>query len=116
MPKQKQYFHYMCKDCEVDFLVGKSTKNQNYRHCPVCGEYFEVEKIRNVWIDRPFNYMRAWTNEEDSFIVFSIMEGFTHQQIADNLEGRTKKAVSDRVIRLRKSGVYYDLSSMWKKV
>lgn len=112
MPKKKPYTFFYCRDCDIDFLVKKEKKGVKF--CPSCGENLYVEKLMELWIERPFNYKRPWTPEEDQMAVAGIMQGKTHEQISREMQLRTPDAVRRRLQQLRKNGVYYELSSMSK--
>ena len=101
MPKKKLYKYYICKDCEIDFIMCHFTR-KGTPFCPQCAENVYVEKIKGIWMERPFNYKRPWTQEEDETILVSVEQGYTHKEIADALNGRTKNAVNRRLQRLRK--------------
>lgn len=94
MPKNKEYNSYICKDCEIDFLVKKG------KFCPKCGESLFVEHKTSIWIKRPFTQYRRWTKEEDDFVVTGIDQGYSRQEVADEL-GRTKTAVTKRYLLLK---------------
>lgn len=97
--KKKKYFFYKCRDCEIDFLISKT--QQAGVHCPLCGEYFYTEKVMEIWVERPFQYKRRWTDEEDEIVIAGRAVGYTHQQISDSLDGRTMGAVRDRWLFLK---------------
>ncbi|OEH52947.1 hypothetical protein AQ616_18760 [Oceanobacillus sp. E9] len=98
MPKKKPYKSYICKDCEIDFIVSAEVKRCC---CPNCGDSIHVEVIRNIWLERPFNYKRPWTDEEDSMILAGKQLGRTYEQIGKEIN-RTGKAVNRRSQQLRR--------------
>jgi DNA-directed RNA polymerase subunit RPC12/RpoP len=100
MPKKKEYTFYYCKECEIDFLVAIKLKRKV--NCPKCADELFVEKIRTIWMNRPFNYKRPWTNEEDELILVGVKQGYTHKQISESLNGRTTKAVTRRLQQIRR--------------
>ncbi|WP_096199496.1 SANT/Myb-like DNA-binding domain-containing protein [Bacillus sp. FJAT-45350] len=102
MPKKKKYWFHYCRECEIDFLVA--AKVQGMVSCPKCGDGFYTEKVRSIWLERPFSYRRPWTSEEDDLVLASVEQGYTHQEISDSLNGRTKNAVTRRLQQLRKQG------------
>lgn len=61
-----------------------------------------TEKIRDLWIERPFHYKRPWTSDEDESIRAGMSAGYTQRQIAESLDGRTKSAVQSRWSRIKK--------------
>jgi DNA-binding NarL/FixJ family response regulator len=101
MPKKKPYRYYICKDCEIDFLLSGG-KRGGRPFCPQCAENMFVEKVKEIWIERPFNYKRPWTPEEDETILVSAEQGYSNKEIATALEGRTEKAVCNRLAQIRK--------------
>jgi len=103
MPKKKKYTFWICKDCEVDFIVPGALKSKV--NCPKCADRLFVEKKKDIWIERPFNYKRPWTQEEFEIIQSGLKLGRTHKQIAEELEGRTENAVRRQVQQLRKKGI-----------
>ena len=103
MPKKKKYTFYKCKDCEIDFFVSTNRKGKTY--CPSCGEGGWVELQSTLWIERPFNYKRPWTEDEESILIMGCSAGYTYQEIAEALEGRTQRAVRDKLMRLKKDGI-----------
>jgi hypothetical protein len=92
MPKKKKYTFYYCRDCEMDFL----TPFQGKANCPKCADRLYVDKLKDIWIERPFNYKRPWSPEEDEMIITGMKQGYKQQEIADSLDGRTRKSVSAR--------------------
>lgn len=61
-----------------------------------------------VWVERPFQYKRPWTPDEDELIVVGRSNGYTHQRISESLDGRTMKAVARRWAELKKKGKDHD--------
>jgi DNA-binding NarL/FixJ family response regulator len=101
VPKKKPYRYYICKDCEIDFILS-SGKRGGTPFCPQCAENLYVEKVKEIWMERPFNYKRPWTEDEDATILVSVNQGYSDREIATALEGRTAKAVSRRLSQIRK--------------
>ena len=97
MPKKKRYFNYLCKECEIDFVVSFKGK----ANCPKCADNVYVEYKGNIWLERSFNYKRPWTDEEDSILIDGIKLGYKHREIAESID-RTTKAVTRRVSQLKK--------------
>ena len=103
MAKKKRYVAWRCKDCEMDFYI--SGKSDRWTHCPKCGENMFTEKIKVVWLERPINYKRPWSEEETEIIESGLKLGKTHKEIAAELNGRTPKAVTRQIQQLRKRGL-----------
>ena len=101
MPKKKLYKYYICKDCEIDFIMSRFIR-KGTPFCPQCAENVYVEKVKQIWMERPFNYKRPWTEEEDETILVSVEHGYSNAEISTALEGRTEKAVCRRLSQLRK--------------
>lgn len=99
MPKKKKYVFYLCKDCEIDFLVAGNEKKFN---CPDCGDKIHVEVIKPIWLERPINYKRPWTKDEDSIILAGRRLGKSYKEIAKELDGRTPKAATNRMYQIMK--------------
>jgi len=99
MPKKKPYTFYWCRDCEVDFIVTREVRRPS---CPNCADSIHVEGVREIWIERPFNYKRRWTNDEDDFLTEGVSRGMTHAEIGKEVN-RTGKAVTRRLSQLRRS-------------
>lgn len=99
MSKKKKYFFYKCRDCTKDFLSSGSSSYKIY--CPICGEYFFTEKITEIWIERPFQYKRPWTTEEDEIVTAGKINKYSAQRIAESLDGRTARAVNHRWYQIR---------------
>ena len=99
MPKLKKYTFYLCKDCEIDFIVKDDYKRVN---CPLCADKIYVESLKSIWLERPFNYKTKWTKEEDSIILSGRRLGKTYKEIAKELDGRTPKAVTNRMYLIMK--------------
>jgi predicted Zn-ribbon and HTH transcriptional regulator len=98
MPKKKKYTFWYCRDCEMDFLTPLETK----ANCPKCADRLYVDKLKDIWIERPFNYKRPWSAEEDELILTGTKQGYTRKEISESLDGRTEKAVERRLLRLNK--------------
>jgi hypothetical protein len=94
MPKKKKYKYYLCKECEIDFVVAEKLPGKPY--CPQCAESMFVEKLKEVWMERPFNYKRPWSPEEDETVLVSLKQGFSYEEISEALIGRTGKSVKRR--------------------
>lgn len=106
MPLKKKYTFYFCKDCEIDFCLSDNKGKQGLkRFCPTCGENLFVEKIKTVWMERPFNYKRPYTDEEDGIILVSRKQGFTYKEISETLFNRTPQSVRRRLQQLKEKGV-----------
>jgi len=103
MKSKKPYGLFICKECEIDFLVQKK-RSARWVNCPLCADHIYVEKINDLWFERQFNHLRPWTAEEDEIVVLGKQQGHTHREIAGLLHGRTKRAVDHRVYHLRKLG------------
>ncbi|MFD1066668.1 hypothetical protein [Oceanobacillus locisalsi] len=99
MPKKKPYTFYWCKDCEVDFIIMKDIKRPC---CPVCADGIYVQSVRDIWLERPFNYKRPWTDDEDEILLIGAERGMTHAEIGKEIN-RTGKAVTRRLSQLRRS-------------
>lgn len=100
MPKLKKYVFWHCKECEIDFIVSEKVKHTT--HCPSCGDKLFTEAIKPIWLERPFNYKRKWTEEEDSIILSGRKLGKTYEEIAEELDGRTVKATTNRMYLIMK--------------
>lgn len=100
MPKKKKYSFYYCRDCEMDFLIPGGTF-KNGVSCPSCGDSIYTDYIKGIWLERPFNYKRPWTEEEDELILMGVRQGYKHREIAESLDGRTPKAVTRRLQQIR---------------
>lgn len=98
MPKKKQYMSYICKDCEIDFLVAGKHRRIC---CPVCGDGLYVDRQRTIWMERDFNYKRPWTQEEDEWLLDSVRQGFSHMEIAKAMN-RTHNAVRHRKSQIKR--------------
>lgn len=101
---KKKYNLSYCRDCDEEFLSavvgrGKST------FCPLCGENIYTEFVMSLWSE-PFQKGRPWTKDEDELILVGIKNGYSYQQIAESLEGRTPKAVIRRRQRIVKNENY----------
>lgn len=105
MPKKKKYYSFLCRNCDIDFYVSKRRKRI---YCPHCSDYLFVELKCSLWMERPFNYKRPWTEEEDSIILDGARLGYSRKEIAESLNDRTTKAVIRRLSQLRKKGVLTD--------
>jgi hypothetical protein len=101
MPKKKLYRYYICKDCEIDFAMTQFTRGGK-PYCPQCAKNNFIEKAKDIWLERPFNYKRPWTSEEDEIILVSAKQGYSNAEISTALEGRTAKAVCNRLAQIRK--------------
>lgn len=102
MSKMREYVFYKCRDCEIDFLLAKVGSGKTSKYCPKCGDNIFTEKVTEFWLERPFQYKKKWTAEEDELVRNCKTAGYTHQQIADSLDGRTMVAVRQRWQELRK--------------
>ncbi|MCD7034335.1 hypothetical protein LRR81_08815 [Metabacillus sp. GX 13764] len=102
MPKKKPYTFFWCRDCDQDFAVSTERKRI---YCPLCGEHFYVEKVKDVWMERPFNYKRPWTPEEDEIVIVGRKQGYSYQEISDSLLARTPQSVRRRLQELKKKEV-----------
>lgn len=109
MPKKKKHKHCLCRDCDVDFVVSSEIKNVVY--CPSCGDSINTQLIKNIWMERPFQYKRPWTKDDDELLLDGIKANYSRQAIADELN-RTRKAVNRRYSQLKKRGVAGEMSSM----
>lgn len=103
MPKKKRYYIFLCKDCDIDFVI--SFKKSPY--CPCCGDNLYIDFKCNIWLDRPFNYKRPWTDLEDSILVDGIAQRHKYKDIGVEID-RTTKAVTRRASQLRKRGFLDD--------
>lgn len=101
MYEKKKYTFFFCKDCEIDFFVSKAGK---HIFCPNCGESIYTEKKTTIWIERPFNYKRRWTEDEDSLLLNGIKQGYNRQEIAEELD-RTIGSVRKRYQALVNKGI-----------
>ena len=99
MPKKKPYKFYWCRDCDVDFIVTKGIRRPC---CPACADNIYVQSVRDIWLERPFNYKRPWTSDEDEIVLTSLKRGMTHAEIGKEVN-RTGKAVTRRLSQLRRS-------------
>ncbi|WP_040985499.1 hypothetical protein [Oceanobacillus jeddahense] len=99
MPKKKPYTFYWCRDCDVDFITSKQVKKAC---CPSCADSIYVQSVRDIWLERPFNYKRPWTSEEDEILLICVGRGMTHVEIGETID-RTGKAVTRRLSQLRRS-------------
>lgn len=99
MPKKKKYTFYQCKDCELDFLV---TTKLNKANCPSCADNIYVEVIKDIWMDKPINYKRPWTDDEDSMILDGRRIGKTYTEISKEMDGRTANAIRHRMAQIKK--------------
>jgi DNA-directed RNA polymerase subunit RPC12/RpoP len=104
MPLKKKYAYYYCRDCEIDFLTPFEGKRVN---CPKCADSLFVDKSKDIWIDRPFNYKRPWTKEEDEIILTGAKQGYTKKEMLEALDGRTERAIKTRLLRLKNKKVDY---------
>lgn len=95
MPIKKQYKHYLCKDCDVDFITSQGN------NCPNCADNVYVDVIRTIWLDRGFNYKRPWTDDEDEMILAGRKLGKTYAEIAKEIN-RTTKATTNRFYYIRR--------------
>ncbi|MEM5012092.1 SANT/Myb-like DNA-binding domain-containing protein [Niallia taxi] len=100
MPKKKEYSHYLCKDCEFDFIVPAILKRKV--NCPKCADSIYVEKLMDLWLERPINYKRPWTKEEDELITLGKEQGYTYEQMSKSLLGRSPQSVRRRLQNIRK--------------
>lgn len=100
MPSKKKYTYYICKNCEIDFLVSLNRKGKTY--CPSCGESMYAESKTIIWIDRPLLYKKPWTEEEDGILIMGVECGYSWVEIGEALEGRTARACFDRWRRIGK--------------
>jgi DNA-directed RNA polymerase subunit RPC12/RpoP len=110
---KKPYTLYFCDDCQHDFIV-KVVKKSKY-FCPYCGDTIAVRKVKKLWIEREYGYKSLWTREEDETLLRLLFKGYTHQEIANQIRGRTKGAVRTRIQRLRDNGQFDDMVSLLKK-
>lgn len=101
---KKKYGLYSCKECEDEFIVSEKVKKTPF--CPNCGEAFAVERLKNIWLERSFNYKRPWTREEDESLLIGYEAGFNKHEIAEGLKGRSAQAVRNRYYQLGKNGVF----------
>jgi DNA-binding NarL/FixJ family response regulator len=101
MPKKKLYKCYICKDCEIDFIMSQFSRGGK-PYCPQCAENLFVEKVKEIWMERHHNYKRPWTEEEDEILLVSVDQGYSNHDISIALEGRTEGAVRHRIGQLRK--------------
>lgn len=104
MSLKKPYVFHLCKECNIDFLVKKGWVGKV--NCPKCADSFFVEKIKDIWIERPNNYKRPYTDLEDQIILDGKNAGYLSAKIAEGLEGRTPKAINRRYQQLMKRGIY----------
>jgi hypothetical protein len=109
MPKEKSYTLYICRDCEVEFIVGKHSY-KGKRCCPVCSDTLFVERIRNMRMERNFHFYRVWTHEEKEIVVSGKKLGLSLRQISESLDGRSKQAVQHILSRIRASGEFEKLN------
>ena len=54
-----------------------------------------------VWLERPFQYKRQWTAEEDELVRTGKEAKYSAKRIAESLQGRTPKAINNRWAYLR---------------
>src|SRR5699024_1685421 len=99
MPVKKEYHSFMCKNCEIDFYVSFKTRVS----CPKCADSIYVEYKSTIWLERPCNYKRLWTDEEEEIILTWVRIGQTHRELS-RIVDRTENAVRHRVAQLRKKG------------
>lgn len=105
MSKKREYVFYKCNDCEIDFLLAKKGSGRTSKFCPTCGENLYTEKIMDIWLERPFQYKRPWTPEEDALIATGKRLGYSNKRIAESLTGRTAKAINNRWYLLMKKEI-----------
>ena len=98
---KRRYFYYICKDCSLDFMVLDKRRRLDGRKgcCPECADNIYVELIKTIWMERPIQTTRKWTEEEDQFVLDSIASGYPRKEIAEEL-GRTYIAVKRRISKL----------------
>lgn len=101
MSRKKKYTFYKCRDCENDFLAKPKQGKKPF--CPTCGEQFYIENMMPVWIERPFQYKRHWTEEEDELIILGRQMEHTYKRISESLQGRSMKATQNRFYQLQKA-------------
>lgn len=105
------YVFYLCRDCDIDFLLAKRGAGKGNLFCPKCGENLFTEKVKDLWLERPFQYKRSWTTEEDEIILSGRSAGYSHKQIQAALTGRTYTAVMQRYRDLKKRGLAHGPNS-----
>lgn len=105
----KYNLHY-CRDCEEDFLsrVRKKGEANRTAYCPLCGENIFVDRLRIIHAKPFLPKHKNYTAEEDAIILEGRKRGMTAQQIADQLDGRSKMSVYDRMHSLRAKGLITD--------
>lgn len=103
LPKKKKYTSWRCKDCEIDYFVTSAVTHTT--HCPQCGDNLFTESIKVVWLERPFNYKRPWSEEEREIIESGLHLGKTYREISQELDGRTENAVRRQIQQLRSKGM-----------
>lgn len=107
---KKKYTLSYCRDCDEEFL-SVQLKRVKKAFCPLCGENQFTEYVMAVWSE-PFQKGRPWTPDEDELILIGIKNGYNYQQIAESLEGRTKKSVIRRRQRIVKNENYKPWTSV----
>lgn len=98
---KKRHEVHFCSQCDEMFItVGKKFHKP---HCCYCGDDIMVEKVKDIWMLKPFIHHTKYTQEEDDIIIESRRRGILVSDI--EIDGRTVSSIESRWYRLRKKGV-----------
>lgn len=98
LSKSRKYIYWICKDCDLDFIVSNHFKKK--ANCPSCADNVYTEKIKSVYMDRPYNFLRHWTREELELLEDGLKSNRPYEEIANELN-RTVQAVRIKIYRLK---------------
>jgi len=103
----RKYLISYCLACDEEFLTANNKTGKKFRFCPFCGDDVDVKHDRVITLDKPLHRHRAWTKEEDQTLIYGRKNNVPYKEISESLgEHRTPKACRERIVVLRKEGVF----------